>query len=283
MDPAFIAAQKKHSQPKALGSTSRLRRNPYAQALATPIRICQITRMPLPSFFLQGFKVAAESENEQPYFVPQGTLLKTLHSKRFISQKGLHLGMFGSNTYILARSSMLSGMHGTVLSRLIPTRIGQSKHAQSYRKALYRSDMDRHVLYMVRRSVYYWLLNLHGIGKGYISPYDDFEKAKRYGLKSGLFLWTKDHDRNSDVSPPEFATILTEPKQSRPRKIPVHNLEFLLGETMMSKLREATKDTHKDTFARPILGIKNRNMTVGLELRLWWLQCYLAKHNKILK
>ncbi|KAB8297366.1 hypothetical protein EYC80_002711 [Monilinia laxa] len=63
MDPVFLEARNKHSAPKPPPSKERtafqeqLAKNPYALALATPVRQCSATQLSLPSFFLQDFTV----------------------------------------------------------------------------------------------------------------------------------------------------------------------------------------------------------------------------------
>jgi hypothetical protein len=77
MDPAAIAAKQKHHAPKAPPSKNPepfqqiLAKNPYALALATPLRRCQLTYVGLPSFFLQDFNLMAHPETGDPWYVPR--------------------------------------------------------------------------------------------------------------------------------------------------------------------------------------------------------------------
>ncbi|KAI1204141.1 uncharacterized protein F4807DRAFT_448710 [Annulohypoxylon truncatum] len=76
MDPAYWEAKKRHEVPKAKpgkpqNSVERqLRANPFAKALAAPVRKCVITRIRLPSFFLQDFKVVSHPETGNPWLIP---------------------------------------------------------------------------------------------------------------------------------------------------------------------------------------------------------------------
>ncbi|KAN0114385.1 hypothetical protein V8E51_003929 [Hyaloscypha variabilis] len=77
MDPDVIAAQEKYRTRKPQPSKNPelfqqiLKRNPYAQALATPLRRCQLTHSALPSFFLQDFNLMAHPETGSPWYVPR--------------------------------------------------------------------------------------------------------------------------------------------------------------------------------------------------------------------
>jgi len=77
MDPAAIAAKQKHHAPKAQPRMNPepfqqiLAKNPYALALATPLRRCQLTYSGLPSFFLQDFNLMAHPETGDPWYVPR--------------------------------------------------------------------------------------------------------------------------------------------------------------------------------------------------------------------
>ena len=77
MDPDVIAAKEKYHAKKLRPSKNPeifqqiLSKNPYAQALATPIRRCQLTHSALPSFFLQGFNLMAHPETGDPWYLPR--------------------------------------------------------------------------------------------------------------------------------------------------------------------------------------------------------------------
>ncbi|KAI0490968.1 hypothetical protein F4859DRAFT_459953 [Xylaria cf. heliscus] len=76
MDPSYWQAITRHQTPKqnkgkAQNSVERqFRKNPYARALAMPIRRCPVSRTRLPSFFLQDFNFIAHPETGQPWWVP---------------------------------------------------------------------------------------------------------------------------------------------------------------------------------------------------------------------
>jgi hypothetical protein len=77
MNSTAIAAKEKYSLPKSRpfgppspGLRAQLAKNPYALALSTPIRSCQITKVTLPKFFLQDFGLMAHPDTAEPWWVP---------------------------------------------------------------------------------------------------------------------------------------------------------------------------------------------------------------------
>ncbi|KAI0452284.1 hypothetical protein F5B21DRAFT_350063 [Xylaria acuta] len=77
MDRSYWEATMRHQvakqkEGKAQNSVERqFRKNPYAHALATPIRRCPASQTRLPSFFLQDFNLIAHPETAQPWWVPR--------------------------------------------------------------------------------------------------------------------------------------------------------------------------------------------------------------------
>jgi hypothetical protein len=82
MDPAVIAAKQKYTAPKARPSKNPegfqqiFAKNPYALALATPVRTCQLTSIVLPSFFLQDFNLMEHPKTGVPWYVPRSLTSK---------------------------------------------------------------------------------------------------------------------------------------------------------------------------------------------------------------
>ncbi|KAH6720331.1 hypothetical protein BKA61DRAFT_594674 [Leptodontidium sp. MPI-SDFR-AT-0119] len=76
MDPAFLEARQRHKTPKPPPTKTptsfqqQLAKNPFALALATPVRRCVISGTKLPSFFLQGFRVMSDPKTGDPWYVP---------------------------------------------------------------------------------------------------------------------------------------------------------------------------------------------------------------------
>jgi hypothetical protein len=81
MDPNVIKAKERWVAQKARPSQNpeifqqTLAKNPYARALATPLRRCQLTYSVLPSFFLQDFNLMAHPQTGSPWYVPRSLAL----------------------------------------------------------------------------------------------------------------------------------------------------------------------------------------------------------------
>ncbi|GAP92630.1 putative esterase-like protein [Rosellinia necatrix] len=77
MDPSYWEATTRHQAPKAKRGKAQnslerqFRKNPFAQALATPIRQCTASKARLPAFFLQDFSLIAHPETGKPWWIPR--------------------------------------------------------------------------------------------------------------------------------------------------------------------------------------------------------------------
>jgi hypothetical protein len=82
MNPKYISAKEKHHTPKLPPSKNStdlqklLAKNPYALALATPMRSCRATSVVLPRYFLQDFNLLAHPETEEPWWMPRSLARK---------------------------------------------------------------------------------------------------------------------------------------------------------------------------------------------------------------
>ncbi|OTA90167.1 hypothetical protein M434DRAFT_33809 [Hypoxylon sp. CO27-5] len=95
MDPTFWEARTRHQTPKAKpgkpqNSVERqLRANAFAKALATPVRMCAMTRTRLPSFFLQDFNVVAHPETGKPWLIPHSLIPDERPTDEELDVKGI--------------------------------------------------------------------------------------------------------------------------------------------------------------------------------------------------
>ncbi|KAI0471003.1 hypothetical protein GGR56DRAFT_125113 [Xylariaceae sp. FL0804] len=77
MDPSFWDATLRHQKTKPSGGQAQnlfereFRANPFAQALATPVRKCNVTDAHVPKFFLQDFGLVLNPETRSPWWVPR--------------------------------------------------------------------------------------------------------------------------------------------------------------------------------------------------------------------
>ncbi|CAJ2508280.1 Uu.00g094660.m01.CDS01 [Anthostomella pinea] len=102
MDPSYWEATRRHEVPKARpgkpqNSVERqLRANPFAKALATPVRRCSATSARLPKFFLQDFNLIAHPETNNPWWVPRSLTPQQRHAAGDEEDKGIQDSIEGS-------------------------------------------------------------------------------------------------------------------------------------------------------------------------------------------
>ncbi|ORY71343.1 uncharacterized protein BCR38DRAFT_8493 [Pseudomassariella vexata] len=83
MDPSYWEAKEQHKtkKPKPGKPQNSVERqfhaNPFAQALATPLRNDPLTRHRLPRFFLQDFDLVAHPDTGNPWWVPRSLTSRT--------------------------------------------------------------------------------------------------------------------------------------------------------------------------------------------------------------
>ncbi|KAF4627781.1 hypothetical protein G7Y89_g10370 [Cudoniella acicularis] len=201
----------------------------------------------------------------------------------------------GPGMYVLARKQVISGLLDKkagfgkeAYKKLIPARIkAKPKAFGIYNRGEFRVNMDVFLLDLMRRRIFGQLANLRQLTRGYVSGYDNWDEVGR-SKQTGMYLWTggvgselKDQD-----CPAEFATIGGVKK-------PVHNLRLLLGMEKLQELREKTSWSNRkerregrlpkeSPYSKPIIAVRHKSLTIGLQLRLWWLQGYLAEHKGFL-
>ncbi|KAI0144694.1 hypothetical protein BJ166DRAFT_76210 [Pestalotiopsis sp. NC0098] len=81
MDPGFWEARGRYKQKKPKPGRSRsvfereFQKNPFAQALSTPVRIDNVTKLRMPSYFLQDFNIVSHPETGRPWWVSKSLAL----------------------------------------------------------------------------------------------------------------------------------------------------------------------------------------------------------------
>ena len=354
MVPEAIEAREKHKKPKLLPSKTptlfqqQLNKNPYAQALATPIRACQVTDTRLPTYFLQDFEIMAHPETRQPWWVPT-SLRKNLEDRDVTAGKDkgasimteeesepkgkdLERGMdtaehptiepettpssealpsrtlsLGPGVYTLSRQALLIAMKRPKSGWNMPPwklfTTGSKLNSAVARKVInhtsWRTDMEDFVLELMRRRVVEGLVYLVQRKRGYVAGCVDWEDAKMTGRQQAVILWTgcrtagverqvlsgtdaadesaqmvfsedgsTEHYPDKD-DPPGFATLTI--GKDKPHMVPVHNLLMLLGPKHLEDLRRKCP-----IFEKEVLLVRNKKITVDVQLKLWKLQGYVA-------
>ncbi|KAH7360255.1 hypothetical protein BKA65DRAFT_390314 [Rhexocercosporidium sp. MPI-PUGE-AT-0058] len=302
MNPAFLEARQKHKAPKPPPTKTptpfqqQLAKNPFALALATPVRRCAISGTKLPSFFLQGFRVMSDPKTGDPWYVPTELAKKHLPGKE--REEKPTPSKIGYQVYTLNRRDLLqsivdpeSGQKRTsrgrprkVHAKLLPGNWqGIKSVTKAYGDSGWREDMEDFVPMLMGRRLSEALVHLCKLKRGYLVGCSDWKDAFKKP-QVAAFLWTGNRRGEETEGPPEFATLdvgnqdfdAVGPQLGRKkRKVPVYNLQTLLGKEKMDELRELVP---KSVFEKEVVVLKHKNVTVELQSQLWKIQGYLAEH-----
>jgi hypothetical protein len=302
MDPSVISAKTKYKAPKPLPNKETqtdfqqaLAKNPYALALATPVRKCRVFEAHLPSFFLQPFTLMEHPKTREPWFVPADLSEKYPPSptvEEGIETEGQDVKTdrkgkrVGDTPYILCRTFALRALSdykmrfvsksNSVGLKLSVERVKHMRAAFEIRKgAGWREDMDAFVVELMRRRLVSLLVHITSTKRGYLVGCTGWEDAEQK-TQVGAYLWTGENMDKEGDQPPEFATLWT--GVTNQKKTPVHNLRFLLGRGKLQELREKCKNGIWD---REVIVLKHKQMTVDLQMRLWKLQGLLAEFRAV--
>jgi len=326
MDSDAIAAKEKwvaqKSQPskKPEDFQQMLAKNPYARALATPLRRCQLTNNALPSFFLQGFNLMAHPETGIPWYVPRSLALAKKGEPQLLEeQPDLELerkedktpaeftSALGYTVYILASQHILRAMQdpkgygmkqrkkkkkdrsGTEIPqnappfRFIPDRYRQSKSTAKFLSAAgWRKDMHEFILRLMRRRIVENLAALTNLKRGYVVGCSGWEDALAKP-QIGAFLWTGgagEMEEGSD-SPPEFATLDVTIGRKEESKTKKIPVHNLRRLLGKDKLAELREALPSGIFKRDVVALKHKQQAVDVEMQLWRLQGFLAEYRDL--
>lgn len=260
MDPSFWARREQHtkrkpkkpphtaSKPQSL-SERQFAANAFAQALATPVRYESMTRVRLPSFFLQDFHLVTHPETGQPWWVPRSLALderkhEKNKNKRNAKEEGdasssageaeggantkkpspLRQKLLGPNAYAPARKEILAAMSIDKSGFYQQWRFlfgpSSSQYKMFGQKAVWRQDMDEFVLGLMRQHIEQDLLYLSRLcteqGRYFIAKcfgWDDVQYKHK-----GAVLWFGGDDENGSQQPAdgEGGTAKTTEKKESP-------------------------------------------------------------------
>ncbi|CZS93224.1 uncharacterized protein RCO7_07793 [Rhynchosporium graminicola] len=203
----------------------------------------------------------------------------------------------GYQAYTLNRNDLLKSLlkTGKKSSRnkpasthnmLMPMSWRGVKSAQkSYEQSGWRQDMQDFVPMIMGRRISEALTHIGSLKRGYLVGCTGWEDALTK-KQIAAFLWTGGKgDREVKVEgSPEFATLDVGSEDfdankkflgRRKQKIPVYNLQMLLGEEKMDELRRIVPNS---VFEKELVVLRHKNATVKLQLQLWKIQGYLAEH-----
>jgi len=306
MDPAYNAAKQRHHGVKAevdqqqlSDFQKKLYKNPYALALATPVRECNASRLRLPKYFLQGYNLMKRNDqDEQAWWLPkdlgdrmtksratkcaeQGSALtadtstsspnkvadQTSQSTSSATYKsnarGISVYTLSSQSFLrnmVKKSAFMRAFEDTQNANHLRSR--QLKRASNFRK-----DAESFNLELMRRRVVEDLSRLITLKRGYLTHINTDVQKRQIGafLYIGNVPWRK---------PKEFSTL-----DVGNAKIPVYDLTVLLGVQKLEGLKKAFENR---MFDKEMLGLRHKRMTVELQMRLWKLQGYLAEYKEFM-
>ncbi|KAL8806496.1 MAG: hypothetical protein Q9182_001278 [Xanthomendoza sp. 2 TL-2023] len=299
MDPNLQAAHNRYkaSKPAASGELSafqkKLRKNPWAQALATQVRQCNLTGTRLPNFFVLGLGLAPHPQTGKPWVMPKAAVESharfsndslTIESREPNSTTSDEIGAANATpsapgrpvrtaagAHIIAKQSamrLLPALKPRSYLLTLPYRWKQDAGFKAD-QIVWRKDMDTLVLELMRSNTVRLLQYLSARSAAYIVPCQNYEDIQTRH-QAGAVLWLgrpMDDESAIPADPPPYAMI--EYKSSG--HIPIYNLPTLLGSEHLHQLRATSKQFH-GTLAV----IKRKHTTTECQLQLWKLLGYLA-------
>ncbi|UKZ94362.1 uncharacterized protein TrAFT101_009236 [Trichoderma asperellum] len=309
-DPAWMQARRKTAKSAPGPPLGRFRRklanNPFAQALATPIRRCPNSATSLPRYFLQDFEMIRHPETGAAWWAPGPLAFEhVLPTKRpdepqadrnggrdraAAAAAGLvSASAPASNdtitgparprrspitSYTLSRKSlvdMIGGPNKKYLALLSAIRTGMAV-APDNRDAVWREDMGSLLLGMMRKYVVDALIvrgnRPHGPKDRFIQPCISWKDVEGVRMR-GCVIWLPE---KSD-GPKQYATLDVEGARYG-RKMVVHNLRYLLGDEELQRLRDSAEVFREGEIF--VLKQWASTSMMKLHLLLWKLQGYLA-------
>ncbi|KAL8821956.1 MAG: hypothetical protein Q9223_000114 [Gallowayella weberi] len=214
MDPNLQAARNRYKAPKPATSgelsafQKKLRKNPYAQALATPLRQCTLTGTRLPEFFFLRFGLAPHPQTGKPWIMPSIAVdahdISTIESREPNSAASDDIGAANNATpsapgkpvrtaagaHIIAKQStirLIPAFKTRVYFQTLPLRWKQDAGFK-IDQIVWRKDMDTFVLELMRKNIVRLLQYLSGRSAAYIVPCKNYEDIQTKH-QPGAVLW----------------------------------------------------------------------------------------------
>ncbi|KAI9874117.1 MAG: hypothetical protein M1830_010179 [Pleopsidium flavum] len=287
----------------------KLQLNPYAQALATPVRKCIVTGARVPTFFQIEFRVSNHPDTGRPWFVPggldqpQAQLTQPTNNSQVTNRHAIEREAAGitsthlrslkipssnsvlpfvpltSRAYMLARQPLLRLVSEKTRRIVGIPRLTPRRWKMERKDIVWREDMDAFVLNMLRRTIVGKLKYLWHRKSGYLSRsregFDGIQQSKNVGA----LLWIG--------TPSAFSEAAKDCSKENPlgargppalamadyhgRYVPIYNLRTMLGDELVNALR-----WESNLFDLGVIILKARSNTVRTEMLLWKLQLYLA-------
>lgn len=291
-DPAWIKSRRRAAKEPPRPATGQfqkhLRKNPYAQALATPMRFCPVTKTHQPRYFLQRFDVVKHPETNQGWLAPSNDAYGHIQRNNEVRSNGApppaSVSKNGSGEqdeftprltgYVASQKSLfdaLSGPDKRLRGALLARRAGMGVSPQAS-SPVWRHDMSEVVLRDMRREATSELVQRAGAANHkFVQPCATWEDIKDVERR-GCVLWLPEAEDKATTQQQQHATFdVVGAKYDG--KMPVHNLAWLLGEDEVGRLCSES-DVFRDNKLLVLKSWPTKTM-VQVHLLLWKLQGYL--------
>ncbi|KAK4448213.1 hypothetical protein QBC34DRAFT_381458 [Podospora aff. communis PSN243] len=295
MDPEFHHARERFTRRKHREKPSSkkcdfrkaLERNPYAQALATPARLCGATKALMPKFFLQQFRLVTHPETDETWWMAQNLKKKepprsSSASTRLAAGKTAREPT-GPSAYTLSRHDLLDALipkrspYANKQKSLMHQSITPSNSSISeyLNKAVWRHDMGPLLLEIMRRRVVEQLLyfadKVENADRRYLIRCESWDEVKQYNHRGCMLYFGGPIGTDTTVIP-QLSTMSIKKRYNG--TLAVHNMQDLLTEEHIQHLR-----TESPVLRDGSLFLLGRRPTLDLQLLLWKLQGYVSSNS----
>ncbi|KAI3400901.1 hypothetical protein diail_1592 [Diaporthe ilicicola] len=288
----------------------QLRQNPYAQLLATPVRMCGVTRTQLPKAMLQSFGLVRHPETNDVWWIPEGFDARRMPADKESDEADNPSSIDARDgpdreatadkqrnyrypSHVLARQDLIQSFQTPGHKyRGSQNRLAGLPHMPPLAKsASWRSNMDMVILDQRRRRIMDDLLYLSTLceehGRKYIIRVAAAKYAATY-VHRAAFLWLGEEKmpdsgqgsqgstgelEKAEVDPEQYATLDIDDNPTTTR--PVYNLPKLLGPANVARLRSESSVLREGS-----LFLLRSQRSGELNMKLWSLQGYMAHHTK---
>lgn len=257
-----------------------------AQVLASPDRSCPATRTHVPRDCLQSFKLMAHPESGDPWWVPpdlsaacaaQSLELVQRPPTGPIEQTAPTPVARGPTVYTLARKDFLrsftdaSGKYRNGFRSFL--RVADSPGLTgTLNKAIWRKDMDSHILELMRRRVFEGLVHLSSLcetrDRHYLTSLESPDQLSNFHQLGCVFLLGETPVQGEHRGSQQ--PILSLGKLPTGFTVPVYGISDLLGDTYVARLQLVSPK-----FQGTAMVLLRGQRTVALQKRLWKLYSYI--------
>ncbi|CAG9942288.1 unnamed protein product [Clonostachys rosea f. rosea IK726] len=323
-DPEWIGSRRRSRKTEPSQPMGRFRKklalNPFARALASPVRLCSLTSRALPRYFLQDIEVVRHPETDKPHLVPgplsfhrvqpkywettdstaneideakestsTGGEIATANDPETNNYEGSpgdaeRTGRAPITAYIVSDKGffdLVGGKKPMWQRKLLGTRSG-SATLGSFREAEFAPNTGDLLLGMLRRAAVDALIARSNRTQPpldkFIQPVKSWEEI---GLvrRRGCILWlptrqSQDQEKEG-LAKTRYATYDLK-DVAYDRKMPVHDLKWLLGDEEVARLRADAPDIFGSGELFVLKTWKSHSM-VNLHLLLWRLQGFMPQ------